>query len=143
VFNFLIKSEARRDATRLKLIVDQCATKYRRSTPDEAYAKLRSELGDERVHRSHQDISFTFPDAPCFDFSYDLFQAEAGLTYLCVHGRGKYAGYLLADLDGSMHSSVSDGLTHRATAGAKSLAKMMERDHDIRDFTKLTGTRRY
>ena len=143
MFGFLIKNEARRDAARLKLLVDQCAAKYRGQTPDEAYTKLRSELGADRVYRSPHELSFTFAEAPYFHFSYDLFQAEAGLTNLSVSGRGKYVGFMLTDVGGSMHSSVWDGINHRATAGAKSLAKTLERDHDIRDFTKLVGTRRY
>jgi hypothetical protein len=143
MFGFLIKNEARRDAARLKLLVDQCATKYCGRTPDEACAKLRSELGENGVYRSSHELSFTFPQTPYFHMSYDLFQAEAGLKCLIVAGRGKYAGFMLTDLNGSRHSSVSDGLTQRATAGAKMLAKMLERDHDISDFTKIIGTRRY
>lgn len=143
MFGFLIKNEVRRDAARLKLLVDQCATKYRGRSSDEAFTKLRSELGDERIHRSHHDLSFTFTEAPCFHFSYDLFQAETGLKNLSVAGRGKYAGYMLTDVGGSMHSSISDGISYRATSAAKMLARLLERDHDVRDFTKLLGTRRY
>jgi hypothetical protein len=143
VFGFLIKNEARRDAARLKLLVEQCATKYRGRTPDEAYAKLRSEFGEDRIYRSLHELSFTFAEAPYFHFSYDLFQAETGLKSLSVSGRRKYVGYMLTDVGGSMHSSVWDGINHRATSGAKMLAKVLEREHDVGDFTKLTQTRHY
>lgn len=105
--------------------------------------KLRSELSDRQIHHSPHDISFVFDEAPFFHFSYDLFQAGAGLKGLSVLGHGKYAGYLLTDVDGSMHSSVSDGMTYRATSGAKTLAGILERDYDVPDFTRLLRRTRY
>lgn len=137
LFGFLIRGEVNDDAVRLKALVDQVVAKYMSLTHEELMEVVPRDFPAELYHAVENDdvMNFTFPDVK--EFLFMLHTSEGNNNSLTAIGRGKYAGFTLYTSDSPWFCSVEDGITYRATGGAKMLAKLMAKKFGISDMTKI------
>lgn len=138
VFGFLIKGEVNDDAVRLKQIVDQALNKYGHLDQLELEETLRRDFPSDHLFIGRDDATFVHPNIEYFPCHLMVEPKDADARWsLSVHGRGKYAGFLLHASTRGWHCSVSDGIAYRATGGARKLARTMCKKFDVTDMDKL------
>lgn len=139
MFGFLISGEVNDDAVRLKTFVDMALNKYAYL---EEYSDLKSAVEanfDKRArHTDAQQVSFVYPELTEFQFCLDSSKFDKPMFPLNVIGRGKYSGFMLTVIEAEKwNCSVSDGISYKATGGAKKLASIMEKKFDVLDMSKI------
>lgn len=137
MFGFLITGEVNDDAVRLKTMTDLALSRYLPHTIDELRDLMAHDFTEKEYRIDfHDNVTWTFPDLPMFQFTFDTRrfsgEIERGLT---VIGMGKYAGFTLHATSKNWICSVSNGLTYRATGGARKLARLMVKKFDVSNTT--------
>jgi hypothetical protein len=126
------------DAVKLKTLTDQAVAKYLCLPLDELRVALSRDFPGGLYNVERDLASFVFDGMDEFLF---ILHADAGKAAsdraLSVQGRGKYYGFNWYIAPGGQHCSVSDGIFHKATGGAKKLVQVMKKKFGISDLSKL------
>lgn len=138
MFGFLIKGEVNDEAVRLKAIADLAARKYCFLKFEQACAAIAIDFAERQRFIQHKVCGFQYPELLDFQFHLDGALDPSPIP-LSIFGHGKYAGFLLQSSDGGArwHASVEDGISYRATGGAKMLLKILEKRFGVRDLAKF------
>ncbi len=134
MFGFLIKSEVNDDAVRLKTIVDDLVARYGKLHTNERPAALNRDFPGN-VHADEYNVTIQIARLNYFSFTYALSATPMDPDTIMVTGLGKYAGFMMFASPRAAHCEASDGILTRSTAGAKKLARTLDKKFGISDLT--------
>ncbi|MCL5668515.1 MAG: hypothetical protein M1392_00605 [Gammaproteobacteria bacterium] len=125
-------------AVALKKLTDMVLKKYV-ALPHDQLTEAISRDFDARNRCIVTDyMHFVFAELPEFQFNLGSPIREDECHDLSVIGRGKYVGFMLQVANGSNWvCSANDGISYRATSGARKLVELMNKKYGISDFSDL------
>lgn len=85
---------------------------------------------------SHDEVSFHFPDFP--EFSFTIMEVLKKPLF-SVFGGERYAGFMLQRSDDGWFTSIQKPIAYPVGSRAKRLAEVFERQHGVRNLTKIMG----
>ena len=131
MFNFLISREVKDDAAVIRKLSDIAFNKYSALTKDELEIAVRKDFNEDDISIKNREISFVYKELPYFRFCFiDLHRQKS--CSLAILGTKKYSGFMLQkSMDSDWGLTLTDNEFSSTTAGAKSLAKIMEKKYEI------------
>ncbi len=140
MFGFLIKGEVNDDAVKLKTFAEMAVKKYAHLSFDEAKKAVESDFDEGKRYIDEYHCTWIYDELPDFQFILSKGVGDEVFT-LMANGRAKYAGFMLhvGDIGEQWYASVQDGISYRATGGAKKLIQLMGNKFGVENMDKVLG----